>query len=120
MAKEKVFIVLSHIHRLKKGSKTEWETQETVEFVNTLRNKHATMATATADYLNRKVISGTRFGIKDYDEFEGYIRKKYPKQMAQLDAVYRPVDTNPEITDAGDALFVDQHGNLRAKTVFDV
>lgn len=119
MAKEKVFIVLSHIHRLKKGSKTEWETQETVEFVNNLRKRHNDMSTAIGDYLNKKIITGTRFGISTYEEFETYVRNKYPKQMAQLDAAYRPVEQT-EITDSGDALFVDQHGNLRAKTVFDV
>jgi hypothetical protein len=122
MSKEKVFIVLSHKNSLKRDPKTgkgmadQWEVSETVEFVNQIRNKHTSTASAIGDYLNKKMIIGSRYGVTDYDKFEEYIRNKYAKQMAQLDAVYREqqvVDESPEV-------FVDQFGNVRARTVFDV
>lgn len=117
MAKEKVFIILSHKNSLKKGSTTEWEVQETVEFVNQIRNRHISTSSAIADYLNRKMISGARYGMDDYDKFEEYVRNKYAKQMNELDSAYREQrveePSSPEV-------FVDQFGNVRAKTVFDV
>ena len=117
MSKEKVFIVLSHKHNLKKGTKDEWEVTETVEFVNQLRNKHTTMSSAIGDYLNRKMLSGSRVGMGDYEKFEEYIRKKYPKQLGELDAAYREkqVVVEQPVSD----LITDQFGNLRPRTVFD-
>lgn len=116
MAKEKVFIVLSHKHSLKPGTKDDWEVTETVEFVNQLRNKHTTMSSAVGDYLEKKMLVGTKVGMTDYDQFESYVRKKYAGQMAELDSAYRPLrKKEPE-----QAVFVDQFGNLRAKTVFDL
>jgi len=115
MAKEKVYIVLSHKHSLKRGSKTEWEVAETVEFVNQLRNKHISMSSAVGDFLNKKMMTGAKVGMGDWEYFEAYVRKKYAKQMAQLDAAY------PEevVEDTGPALITDQFGNLRPRTVFD-
>jgi len=118
MAKEKVFIVISHKHSLKPGTK-EWETAEQVEFVNQLRNRHTSMSTAVADYLNKKMLSGTRDGITDYDNFIEYVRKKYPKQMAELDAMYGQQQVKEEVVEET-PVFVDSFGNVRAKTVFDV
>ena len=64
MSKEKVFIVISHKNSLKgkviRGREPEWEVTETVEFVNQLRNRHISMSTAIGDYLNKKMISGSR------------------------------------------------------------
>lgn len=118
MKKERVYIVISHKHSLKKGSRTEWEVAETVEFVNQLRTKHLTMSTAIGDYINRKMQSGDRVGMGDYTKFENYIRTKYAKELAELDKAYRKdqvpeeaVDTVPE--------FTDTFGNVRALTVFD-
>jgi len=122
MSKEKVFIVLSHKNSLKRDPKTgkgmadQWEVSETVEFVNQIRNKHTSTASAIGDYINRKMVIGSRYGVTEYDKFEEYVRKKYAKQMAQLDAAYREqqvVDESPEV-------FVDQFGNVRPRTVFDV
>jgi hypothetical protein len=118
MAKEKVFIVVTHKHSLKKGTKDQWETAEQVEFVNQLRNRHTSMSTAVADYINKKMLSGTRYGITDYEAFIEYIRKKYPKQMAELDAMYGQNQAVEEKVET--PVFVDQFGNVRAKTVFDV
>jgi len=117
MKKEKVYIVVSHKHNIKKGSRTgEWEVSEKVEFVNQLRNRHYTMSSAIGDYINRKMITGARHGMDDYDKFEHYIREKYPKEIGQLDAAYREqqvvVEQSPEV-------FADQFGNVRARTVFD-
>lgn len=116
MKKEKVFIVLSHKHSLKKKSATEWEVAETIEFVNQLRNRHTSMSSAIADYINRKMITGARFGMDDYAKFDEYIRKKYPEQMKKLDAAYRA----EQVPDESPELVTDQFGNLRTKTVFDV
>ena len=122
MAKEKVFIVVSHKHSLKnKHAKTEspdnWQVTETVEFVNQIRNKHISMSSAIGDYVNRKMVTGASKGITDYDKFEDYVRSKYAKEMAELDAAYKkeqvvaPVNTTE--------VYSDQFGNIRAKTVFD-
>jgi hypothetical protein len=116
MSKEKIFIVLSHKHSLKKGSQTEWELTETVEFVNQLRNRHISMSVAIGDYLNRKMQSGSRHGIVDYSKFEDYIRTKYGKQLAELDAAYR---TQQVVEEPGQEVFSDSFGNIRARTVFD-
>jgi hypothetical protein len=120
MSKEKVFIVLSHKNSLKKGSVTEWEVTETVEFVNQLRRRHNTTASAIGDYLNETMISGTRFGMTEYSKFEEYVRGKYKEQFAQLDAAYKPY-VEPEVTEEDTTEVVsDQFGNIRARTVFDV
>ena len=120
MSKEKVYIVLSHKNSLKKGSKTEWEVTETVEFVNQLRRRHNTTSSAIGDYINRKMISGTRFGMTEYTKFEDYIRNKYKDQLAQLDKAYKPY-VEPEVVEEDTTEVIsDQFGNIRAKTVFDV
>lgn len=116
MSKEKVFIVLSHKHSLKKKSKTEWEVAETVEFVNNLRNRHITMSSAIGDYLNRNMLSGSRYGMSEYSKFEQYVRTKYAKQMDELDTAYS-ANRVPEPVEA--VLIEDQFGEMRAKTVFD-
>jgi hypothetical protein len=122
MKKEKVFIVVSHKHVLKTpGSRTTqpvWGLEEVIEFVNQLRNKHLTTSSAIGDYINRKMEKGERHGMGDYDKFEEYVRSKYAKEMAQLDAAYRSeqvvVEQAPE-----QEVFADEFGNLRARTVFD-
>ena len=123
MSKEKVFIVASHVNSLKRSEKTgkcvagQWEVTEKIEFVNQLRKNHYSSSSAIGDYTNRKMLTGARFGITDYDKFEEYVRTKYKDQMAQLDAAYRPQVPTP-VNDT--PVFVDQFGNVRAKTVFDV
>ena len=115
MSKEKVYIVLSHKHSLKKGTKDEWEVTETVEFVNQLRNKHTTMSTAIGDYVNQKMLSGARFGMDEYEKFDNYIRKKYAKQLDELDKAYGRLQAVAPVSD----LITDEFGNLRLRTVFD-
>lgn len=124
MKKEKVFIIISHKNSLKPklrfrtGTSEDWEITETVEFVNEVRKRHTSTSSAIGDYINRKMVTGARYGMTDYDKYEDYIRTKYPKQMAELDAAYKPSQevieekSSPEI-------FVDPFGNVRAKTVFD-
>lgn len=116
MAKEQVYIVLMHKHSLKVGTRDQWEVQETVEFVSQLRNKHLTMASACGDFLNRKMISGSRHGFADYAVFEDYIDKKYEKQLTELKGAY-PRAELPEVAKSN--LIKDQFGNERAPTVFD-
>ena len=119
MAKEHVYIIMSHKNTLKKHSKTEWDVEETVEFVNQIRNKHRVLSSAIGDYLNRKMITGSRFGMEDYDQFEGYVRKKYGKQMAELDSAYGKDQVSiPESVSVPE--FSDQFGTSRSKTVFDI
>lgn len=121
MSKEKVFIILMHKNNLKvatqKGKEAQWEVEERVEFVNQIRNKHIQMGSAIGDYMNRTMVSGARFGMNDYDKFEEYVRAKYDKQMAQLDAAYRAerpvIEESPEV-------FADEFGNVRPRTVFDL
>jgi len=124
MSKEKVFIIVSHKNSLKPGSRTgaavsrpaEWEVAESVEFVNQIKKRHIETSSAIADYLNRKMITGARYGITEYDKFEDYIRSKYGKQMAELDAAYRAEQV---VEEESPEVFADQFGNIRARTVFD-
>lgn len=124
MSKEKVFIVVSHKNSPKAGShpgrgaksKLEWEVSETVEFVNQVKNRHTDTASIIGDYINRKIIIGSRFGITEYAQLDEYVRKKYKKQMDQLDEAYG----RQQVADESPELVVDASGNLRAKTVFDV
>jgi len=118
-----VFIIVTHLNSPKKGShpgrekspEVQWEISETVEFVNQVRKRHISTASAIGDYINRKMITGARYGITEYSQFEEYVRKKYKKQMEELDAAYRP----QQVADESPAVFVDEFGNVRAKTVFD-
>lgn len=124
MAQEKVFIVLSHKHSLKKdkngkGIAGEWEVGETVEFVNQLRKRHTETSTAVADYINKKMLSGTRHGMTDYNAFIEYLTKKYPKQMKELDSKYGDKTVVEEVEEVSD-LITDQFGNIRPRTVFDL
>lgn len=119
MRKEKVFIVLSHKNSLKRGSRTEWEVAETVEFVNQLRDRHHTTSSAVADYLDRKVLYGARFGFDDYQKFDTYIRTKYAKQMDELDEAYEQNIKTEVVEKVETDLVFDDFGNLRPRTVFD-
>ena len=122
MSKEKVYIVLSHKHSLKKKSTTEWEVAESVEFVSTLRNKHLTTSSAIGDYLNETMLSGSRVGMEDYTKFENYVRNKYAKEMAKLDDMYLSDKNVIKVNNDTivDNAYVDQFGNTREKTVFDI
>lgn len=123
MKNEKVYIVLSHMHSLKvdpktgKGLKGQWEVSESVEFVNALKKKHTTMSSAIGDFTNRKMLSGSKVGMTDYAQFEGYIEKKYPKQLAELIEAYREPEPVVELPPSD--LITDQFGNIRVRTVFD-
>jgi hypothetical protein len=123
MKKEKVFIVVFHKHQLKPKSNGEWQVAESVEFVSELRRKHYEMSSAIGDYINRRMITGARFGMDDYDTFEGYVRGKYKKEMAELDSQYaqnRVPSQQPELVEQeDDNMIVDQFGNKRPRTVFD-
>jgi hypothetical protein len=118
MSKKKVFIVLTHKNMLKKGSQTEWEVQEIVECVDQLRSRHYSYSSAIGDYINRQMIKGARYNMSDYDKFEEYVEKKYPKEMQDLNThwqQYRVAKDTPEDTE----VFADEFGNIRPRTVFD-
>lgn len=115
MSKEKVFIVLVHKNMRKKGTIDEWEVQEIIECVDELRKRHYSYASIIGDYLNRKMIVGARYGMTDYSKFEEYVTTKYPEQMKQLNAEYRLM----QVDEPSPEVFVDQFGNVRARTVFD-
>jgi hypothetical protein len=77
------------------------------------------MSSAIGDYINRKMLSGSRFGITEYGPFEDYIRKTYKKELAELDALYRADQIKEEQAEPSPEVFSDQFGNIRARTVFD-
>lgn len=120
MKKEKVFIVVSHKHVFKKGvrgAEDKWEVAESVEFVNQLRTRHLTQSSAIGDYINRKMQTGSRIGMDDYNKFETYLRTKYKKEMDQLDASYQE---HQETNAANEStMIVDEFGNYRERNVFD-
>lgn len=121
MSKEKVFIVVTHKHSLQAGTESQWEVTEVVEFVNQLRKRHVELSSAIGNYIDRKMISGRRIGMSDYDQFEDYVRTKYEKQMTELDSMYRMDQVAVEATaeQAVDSV-VDTFGNTRDRTVFDL
>ncbi len=121
MKKEKVFIVISHKHYLERGTKgapDEWKVAEAVEFVNQLRPRHLTQSSAIGDYINRKMQTGKRIGMYEYNQFETYVRAKYKKEMEQLDKAYLAQQV-PDTTVAKPQLFEDEFGNYRERNVFD-
>lgn len=123
MSKQKVFIVLSHLHRLNPRSNGEWEAVETIEFVDQLRKKHYSYASVIGDYINNEMIMGERFGMGEYAAFEKYVREKYAEQMGKLDNTYgqfRVIQPKVEVDTSNDELVTDKFGNIRTKTVFDV
>lgn len=115
---------MSHKHILKSKVRTmtadDWQVTETVEFVNQLRNRHIQSSSVIADYINRKIIAGTKYNITDYDKFEDLVREKYGKQLAELDASYRVHQVQPTVVENLTPVFSDKFGNVRAKTVFDL
>lgn len=114
MRKEKVYIVLSHKNSLKKGSTTQWEVIETVEFINQIRNRHLTMSTVIADFLEQKIMYGSSYGMKDYQQFDTYVRSKYNKQMEHLDKAYKD-DIKQSVTTEllpESNLTIDENGNI--------
>ena len=109
MRKPQVFIVVSQLRNLVKGSRTEWQVQETVEFVDRLKDRYYSNAVAIANYTTKTIIKGQHKGIVDYDKFEDYIRNLYPEQMAELDKFYRTqpaVNNTPLIVD-GDKVVIE-------------
>ena len=64
------------------------------------------------------MIKGERHGMSDYNTFEGYVRTKYEKQMSELDAAYG--DNRIEEEEKPEQPFIDQFGNERQRTVFDI
>jgi len=100
MSKDKVFIVLTHMNSPKKGVKDQWETTETIEFVDTVRKKHYSSASIIADYINKEIVKGKAIGVTDYAKIEEYVRQKYGPQMKILDKQYRPEDLS--VSAAGD------------------
>lgn len=123
MKKETVYIVLMHKHVLKtpgkKGIKPVWDISEKVEFVNQLRNRHHTESTAIADYTNRKLITGSRMKITSYEQFDEYVRKKYQKEMRELDSAYGNLQIDAPSVPNDTEVFADEFGNVRARTIFD-
>lgn len=130
--KEKVFIVVTHKHIPVPGQKTgaarsgetKWQVSENVEFVSSLKTRHYTMSTAIGDYINKKMLSGERSGMGEFEKFEIYIRSKYEKEMKELDKMYRADQVEPEPVAVEDItnkqeVISDQFGNIRAKTIFD-
>jgi hypothetical protein len=111
-----VYIIISHKHSLKAGTKDQWETTEQVEFVDRLRKKHHEMSTAIASFTDRRMLTGARYSITDYTSFIDYIRKKYPKQLAELESQFGPAVDQPQTPDQ----IQDMFGNTRSKTVFDL
>jgi len=120
MKKEKVYIVVSHKHNLKAGKNPagEWEVAESVEFVNQLRNKHYTTSSAIGDYINRKMITGKRFGMEDFAKFENYIRTKYEKELSQLDSAYSEARIPAPVVPVSNEI-EDEFGNIRERNIFD-
>ena len=116
MSKQKVFIVLTHKHSLKSKTNDEWEVHETVQFLNQLRNKHYEYASAIGDYVNGKMLIGSKVGMSEYNNFENYVRKKYKEQMDELDKMYGSL----RIRENSSEIIKDEFGNTRLKTVFDV
>jgi hypothetical protein len=108
MKKDKVFIIITHKHRLKERSKDQWDVVETVEFVDQIRSKHYSYASAIGDYINREVIMGTKMSLTNYIEFDNYVRNRYKAQMDELDSVY--AEKVVKVVDA--VLTSDRLGNI--------
>lgn len=82
-----IYIVITHSARPSKSQESKWEVHESCEFVDRIKDRHNTSATAIIDYLNKKVIKD-RSGEGTYDDFIAYAEKSYPEQMASLKEIY--------------------------------
>jgi hypothetical protein len=116
MAKEQVFIVMSHKHSFNKDK--QWETAEAVEFVSQLRNRHFSYASVIGDYINKKLVGGSKSKLISYEKFEDLVRTKYADQMAELDKAYRDDIVEVEVAPTA-KMVTDQFDNARPWTVFD-
>ena len=63
MKKEKVFIVVTQIRSLKTKSQSSWQVTEKVEFVDQIRKRHISTASAIGDYINQKMVIGMAKGV---------------------------------------------------------
>jgi hypothetical protein len=89
MKKKNVFIVASHVRKIVDRLSDQWEVHEKVEFVDQLSNKHIQNATSIVDFMNEKVVKGQSIGV-EYEEFIDYVRNKYPKEMDNLQELFKP------------------------------
>lgn len=78
MKHRKGYIVLIHKYTPKKQStKGEWEVLEECEFVDKLRDRHLTTATAIINTTD-KVLDKNRVPHADYNSYIEHITKTYP------------------------------------------
>jgi hypothetical protein len=57
--------------------------------------------------------------MESYEQFDSYVRKKYEKEMRELDSAYVGLQVTEPVVVNDTEVFADQFGNVRARTVFD-
>ena len=75
------FVVVTHFKQTDFRSK-ETRIQETVEFVDRIRNKHTTNAVLIVDMLKEKVVKQRQPAT--YESVVEYLSEKYPEEMTKL------------------------------------
>lgn len=86
MAKrQRAYIVISHSATPHEDDGKQNIT-ETCEFVDNLKDRHYTSATAIIDYINKKMIK-QRDKVYTYEHYMTHVHTKYPREMHKLKQV---------------------------------
>lgn len=91
---KKAYIVLTHFHRPNpeaESAKDAWKIEETCEFVNSIKPRMHTDATAIVDYTNRKIVKN-RVADATYAAFMEYVETTYPEKFEEFKTVVRKMN----------------------------
>lgn len=80
---KKAFIVLTHTHVPSKTELGKWEITEKCEFVDSLKNRMYTDATAIVDYFNKKVVK-SRIEDATFGHFIEHVRTNHAKEYSKF------------------------------------
>lgn len=116
MKKQKVYIVATH-HVLVNKQTKEREVHERCEFVDDLKKRYWNSATFILDFINKKVLKD-RNNAGSYAEFEAYILQRYPEQVRELIAEFRPeeIEVDPIVEEIAEITAMNED----SPTVFDL
>ncbi len=94
-----VYIILTH-----KGVPTQdgkWKTIEECEFVNRIKYRHYSSATAIIDVLGQEVLKSRVLDRKDSESYAtliSYVQSNYPEKYAQLMSIISLPEPEPVST----------------------
>lgn len=105
-----VYIILTH--KGVPGKDGKWNTVEECEFVNQIKDRHYSSATAIVDVLNEKVLKSRVLDPRDsesYGTLITYVQNNYPEKYAQLMSIISPLEVtvDPVTVEKKDPCYMD-------------